>query len=53
MHSPQPTIPAKAGTHFSTRKLFPTWPDFRDALRKVLCLTDPWVPAFVGMDFEK
>jgi hypothetical protein len=53
MQHAQTFIPAKAGTHFSTGKLFPTWPEFRDALRKALCLADPWIPAFAGTVLEK
>jgi hypothetical protein len=50
--SPNPT-PAQAGAHLSSRRVLPTWHDFLGALRKGLCLTDPWVPAFAGMDADR
>jgi hypothetical protein len=43
-------IPAKAETHLSARPMFPSWHNLLRALRKGLCLADPWVPAFAGMD---
>jgi hypothetical protein len=42
----------KAGTHSSARTIFPGWHNFLRALCKGLCLADPWVPAFAGMDTE-
>jgi hypothetical protein len=45
-------VPAKTGIERSTGKMFPTWRRFRGALARVLCLADPWVPAFTGTAFE-
>ena len=46
-------VPARAGTQRSTGKVFPTWHRFRGALAQVLCLADPWIPAFAGMTSEE
>jgi len=42
--------PAKAGVHSSLREMLRSWHGFFGKLAKVLCLADPWVPAFAGMD---
>jgi hypothetical protein len=47
------SIPSNAGTRSAARGLLPTWPEVLRALRKGLCLADPWVPAFAGMVDEK
>ena len=42
--------PAKAEVHRTARERFSTRPVLRDALLKGLYLSDPWVPAFAGME---
>ena len=48
-HLKHPT-PAKAGAHCAARDMFPVWSKLRDALFVGLCLADPWIPAFAGME---
>ena len=45
------TTPKKAGAHCAAREMFPVWPRLRDVL-KGLCLADPWIPAFAGMEIK-
>ena len=48
-----PVVPAQAGAHSSARETLPGWHDFTSALLKILCLADPWVPAFTGTTTEQ
>jgi hypothetical protein len=53
MQHTHPVILAKAGIHFSARKMLRAWHGFFGRLSNVLCLADPWVPAFAGTTIEK